>query len=137
MRIHWPRQFGIWLDVLRKAAAEGDPQAKLKLRYVAEALELLRNLTEPPTREAETADLRLVRQSRKYEVWRVSHPYDPDIAVRLICWFPPDSKTVVVALFVGDKARTGDIWYNSVASQAIGIIEQWKREVGYDREEED
>jgi hypothetical protein len=50
--------------------------------------------------------------------WRVSHAYDPEVAVRLICWFPPDTGTVVVALFAVDKARLGDVFYDGVAARA-------------------
>ena len=46
----------------------------------------------------------------------------------LICWFPNDQQ-VVVALFAGDKARMGDVFYDSVGSRADAAIEQWKREV--------
>jgi hypothetical protein len=35
----------------------------------------------------------------QYPLWRVSHPFDEDVAVRLIWWFPPDSATVVAVLF--------------------------------------
>jgi hypothetical protein len=31
------------------------------------------------------------------------------VAVRLVCWFPPKSNTVVVALFAADKAHLGDV----------------------------
>jgi hypothetical protein len=58
----------------------------------------------------------------------VSHPYREGIAIRLICWFPAGSGTVVVALFAGDKARIGDVFYNSVGIRADGVIDQWKRE---------
>lgn len=44
--------------------------------------------------------------------------------MRLICWFPPDEGTVVVALFSGDKANMGDVFYDSVGSRADQIIEQ-------------
>jgi hypothetical protein len=54
------------------------------------------------------------------------------VAVRLICWFPPDTDTVVVTLFAGDKARTGDLWYDSVASRSDPLIDAWKREVSDD-----
>jgi hypothetical protein len=40
---------------------------------------------------------------------------------------------VVVALFAGDKATIGGVWYSSVGARADALIEQWKREVGYDR----
>lgn len=58
------------------------------------------------------------------------------MAVRLICWFPPRASTVVVALFAGDKAAIGDVWYGSVASQAVDpLIDAWKREMSYDEQE--
>jgi len=55
-------------------------------------------------------------------VWRVAHPFDPVVAVRLIVWFPPAARTVVVALFAGDKARMGDVFYNSVGPRADAAI---------------
>jgi hypothetical protein len=132
MEIDWPVQFGDWLDRVDADADGGDAQAKLNRKYVAEALNLLRELAEPPTENTETGDLKRVRQRRRYELWRVSHPYDPKVALRLICWFPPKRNTVVVALFAGDKAPIGDVWYNSVANQADPLIDSWKREVDYD-----
>ncbi|GAA0975789.1 hypothetical protein GCM10009555_034280 [Acrocarpospora macrocephala] len=78
--------------------------------------------------------LKWVRQSRRYSLWRVSHVYHPDVAVRLICWFPPKADTVVVALFAGDKAKIGDIWYSSVAARADALIDQWMREMSYDNQ---
>jgi len=77
-------------------------------------------------------DLKRVRQSKKYIVWRTAHPYDPDIAFRLICWFPPGSSTVVVALFAADKARIGDVFYNSVGTRADAAIQQWLNETQED-----
>jgi hypothetical protein len=72
--------------------------------------------------------LKRVRQSRRYPVWRVSHPYHPDVAIRVICWFP-DDQHVVVALFAGDKARMGDVFYDSVGPRADIAIDQWKKEI--------
>ena len=62
----------------------------------------------------------------------VSHAYHPQVAVRLICWFPPDTGTVVVALFAVDKARPGDVFYDGVAARADPLIDQWKRETAYE-----
>lgn len=134
MRIVHSKEFDTWFDRLVDDAADGDELAALKLGLVASELAVLRALDSPPTADDETADLKQVRQSGRYKVWRVSHPYQPGIAVRIICWFPPDAKIVVIALFAGDKARIGDIWYNSVGTRADAIIEQWKREVRYDRD---
>ncbi len=73
-----------------------------------------------------------MRQSRRYQLWRVSHAYHPRVAVRVICWFPPAADTVVVALFAADKAKLGDVFYDSVATRADPMIDQWKRETGYE-----
>jgi hypothetical protein len=131
VRIHGPGEFQDWLAQLTKAAADGDEQATLKRQLVLSEMAVLRALTEPPGMDDETAEFKWVRQSKRYRVWRVSHPYHPGVAVRLICWFPPDAQVVVVALFAGDKATIGDVWYSSVGARADALIEQWKREVGY------
>lgn len=55
------------------------------------------------------------------------------MAVRLICWFPPKAGTVVVTLFAGDDKQIGDAWYDAVGPRSDGLIEQWMREVGYER----
>lgn len=133
VRIHGPAEFQDWLAQLTKAATDGDERATLTRRLVLSEMAVLRALTEPPSLDDETAELKWVRQSKRYRVWRVSHPFHPGVAVRLICWFPPDAQVVVVALFAGDKATIGDVWYSSVGTRADALIEQWKREVGYDR----
>jgi hypothetical protein len=130
--IDWPADFGRWLDRLEDEARSGDERSRLILGLTARALDQLRNLTDPPTLETETATLRQVRQSRRYELWRVSHAYHPQVAVRLICWFPPGSGTVVVALFATDKARMGDVFYDGVSARADPMIDQWKRETSYE-----
>jgi hypothetical protein len=126
--IDWPQEFDRWLERLEVEAKNGDQRSRLVLELVSSELVRLQRLDGPPTREAETAMLKWVRQSRRYPVWRVSHPYREGIAVRLICWFPPDSDTVVVALFAGDKGRIGDVWYDGVGSRADAVIDQWLRE---------
>ena len=129
VQIDWPASFGDWLDDLDVKAQKGDGHARQVLILVTAALKHLEDLHEPPTSDTETATLKMVRQSKRYPLWRVSHPYREGVAVRLICWFPPDSDTVVVALFAGDKARIGDVFYNSVGTRADALIDQWKREV--------
>lgn len=112
MELFWPDSFDEQLDRLEEEADGGDERAKAVFEYVAAEMDYLRRLTAPPTEETPT--LKTVRQAKKYQVWRVSHPYHPGIALRLICWFPPDEKTAVVALFSGDKANMGDVFYDSV-----------------------
>ncbi|GAB2715451.1 hypothetical protein ACX801_21555 [Arthrobacter bambusae] len=126
MELFWPESFDEQLDRLEDEADHGDERARAVFEYVVAEMDYLRRLTAPPT--AETPTLKTVRQAKKYEVWRVSHPYHQGIAVRLICWFPPDENTAVVALFSGDKANMGDVFYDSVGTRADQIIDQWIRE---------
>jgi hypothetical protein len=130
--IDWPVEFGRWLDRLEDEAHSGDRRSRLILTFTARALDQLRNLAEAPTEATETATLRFVRQSRRYQLWRVSHAYHPEVAVRLICWFPPKADRAVVALFATDKAKLGDVFYDGVAVRADPMIDQWKRETGYE-----
>jgi hypothetical protein len=97
----------------RTEAAAGDQRSRTILTFTVRALDQLRNRTDPPSEETEMATLRRVRQSRRYPLWRVSHAYHPEVAVRLICWFPPEAATVVVALFAADKAKLGDVFYDA------------------------
>jgi hypothetical protein len=103
--------------------------------YVVAEMDYLRRLASPP--HEDTPTIKGVRQAKKYALWRVSHPFHEGIAVRLICWFPPDEGTVVVALFPGDKANMGDVFYDSVGSRADQIIEQWIREGEVDEDGEE
>jgi hypothetical protein len=48
-----------------------------------------------PARKEETATFKRVRQARRHELWRVAQPFDPSVAVRIICWFPSDEEVVI------------------------------------------
>jgi hypothetical protein len=61
-------------------------------------------------------DLQASPQADRHELWRVAHPYDPDVAVRVICWFPADDH-VVIALVGFDKKALGDVCYASAAAR--------------------
>ncbi|MCW4356164.1 hypothetical protein ONR57_22925 [Hoyosella sp. YIM 151337] len=118
-----PEEFFDYLDRLEAKATGGDVQSTRVLAHVVAALADLAALSAPPS--VETPGLKRVRQSGRFPVWRTAHPFDEGVAVRLICWFPPDSDTVVVALFAADKARMGDVFYNSVGPRADVAIQQW------------
>lgn len=109
----------VWLD---NAKEVGGP---LYLRALA-LLDYLINLSDRPTEESAT--LKRVRQARRYEVWRLAHPFDPDVAVRILCWFP-DEQVAVVALVAGDKKKISDQWYDSATPRAEAAIDQWLREL--------
>ncbi len=130
MIIDWPSDFGNWLDRVDAEAKAGDEHARTVRRWVLAALAELQELTETPDRDDETASLKWVRQSRRYPLWRTAHPFVPGVAVRVICYFPPEQRGVlVVALFAADKAQMGDVFYNSVGARADALIDQWYRQM--------
>lgn len=122
----WTGEFQHWLDVLDAKAASGDPHARRQLEYIDAALTVLTDLTEPPTED--TAVLMRVRQRRRHPIWRVSHPFDAEVAVRLVVWFPDGQTAGVVVAFGGDKKHIGDAFYASAASRADAAIDQWIQE---------
>lgn len=136
MIIDWPAAFGDALDRLESRVAQGDELARLQLDRVALEMGLLERLEVEPADES--AGLKRVRQSGQHPVWRLSHPYSPAVAVRLIVWFPPARRDrVVVALFFGDKAAMGDVFYDSVGPRADAAIGQWVYETRDDEEDSD
>ena len=121
-----PEEFFDWLDRVEAKADAGDAVSVRVLARVTDALVQLRELDGVPLEDR--PDLKRVRQSKKFPVWRTAHPFDAQIALRLICWFPPGSSSVVVALFAADKARMGDVFYDGVGARADVAIERWLRE---------
>ncbi len=118
MRIAAGREFRVWLAEIQKEEGPARTQTLALLGY-------LRDLPERP--ESETATLKRVRQAKRHEIWRLAHPFDPDVAIRILCWFP-DEHTAVVALVGGDKVRIGDVWYDSATPRAEAAVDQWQRE---------
>lgn len=135
MDVDAPEEFFDWLDRTEALARSGNKHARRLLARATDALAQLRSLLGHPNEE--TPDLKRVRQSKDFQVWRTAHPFDPDIAFRLICWFPPDTETVVVALFGADKAQMGDVFYNSVGTRADTAIRQWLSQTQEERQTHD
>ena len=120
----WSREFDAQYD---RMEAETSEPGRLRFQLLVFMLNHLAQRSVAPVEDSAT--LKRVRQSRQHEVWRVSHPYRPGIALRLICWYPPKrADTVVVALFAGDKASMGDVFYDSVGTRADQIIDRWIQE---------
>lgn len=76
----------------------------------------------------ETPTLKRVRQSRQHPLWRVSHPFEEGIALRLVVWFPPGLSTAVVIVIAADKAQMGDVFYDRVGRRADAAIRAWQRQ---------
>ena len=127
MLVDWNDDFQRMLDDLERKATGGDWSVQRKLDLIAAQIQYIEELDDEPRDESPT--LRRVRQSKRYPVWRLSHPFEPGIAARTIVWFM-DTETAVVVLFSGDKAGMGDVFYDSVGTRADQIIEKFMQEDG-------
>ena len=116
--VDWTDEFDHWLTW-----AEGQGG-----RLLATAVALLQARNELPGRpEEESATFKRVRQARRHELWRVAHPFDPEVAVRIICWFPAEDQ-VVIALIGFDKKAIGDVFYASAAARGEALVDAWLRQ---------
>jgi hypothetical protein len=90
------------------SSTAGSPTPKSRaatfLEVAVALLQALNDLTAKPDGESPT--FKRVRQARRHELWRVAHPYDPDVAVRIICWFPANDQIVLALVGFDKKSRT-------------------------------
>lgn len=103
----------------------GDQVANVRYKYLLALLGELEELHNRPNLESKT--FKRVRQAKRYELWRIAHPYKASVAVRIIVWFPSNEKAVL-ALFAFDKAKLGDIWYDRATRESEANLDQWRRE---------
>jgi hypothetical protein len=115
--VDWSPEFDQWVGHVE---AQGG-------RVLEIATALLQALMELQQKPEESATFKRVRQAKRHELWRVAHPYDPEAAVRIICWFTSD-ETVVVALVGFDKKSIGDVFYTSAAARGEALVDQWIRQ---------
>jgi len=85
MNVEWSREFDRQLD---RMESDDSDRCRQVLQLLAFMLGRLRALDDEPAEES--AMFKRVRQSGRFGVWRVSHPYREGVALRLICWFPPE-----------------------------------------------
>jgi hypothetical protein len=124
MRTEWGSHFEKALDHAKSAADSDDEDAKDRYAHLLQLLRYLARLESKPS--VESSRYKRVRQAKRYELWRVAHPYHPRVAVRIIVWFPTP-ETAVIALFAFDKAKLGDIWYDRATKESEAIVDQWLR----------
>jgi hypothetical protein len=118
--VDWPEEFDRWFTNVEKQGG----------RLLATTVALLQALTDLPAKPVEeSATFKRVRQARRHELWRVAHPFDPDFAVRIICWFPTE-QNVVIALVGFDKKAIGDVFYASAAVRGEALVDAWLRQNG-------
>jgi hypothetical protein len=116
--VDWTDEFDRWLTWAEEQGGQ----------LFATTVALLQALNELPGKpEEESATFKRVRQARRHELWRVAHPYDPEVAVRIICWFPATDQ-VVIALIGFDKKAIGDVFYASAAARGEALVDVWLRQ---------
>jgi hypothetical protein len=118
--VDWTEEFGRWLD-------HAEEQGGRLLTIAVALLQALTDLSAKPAEEAAT--FKRVRQARRHELWRVAHPFDPEVAVRIICWFPADDQ-VVIALIGFDKKTMGDVFNAGAAARGEALVDAWLRQKG-------
>lgn len=123
VRVVQTTEFDGWLKDKARKAEGGNSYWSSVVDYALAELGVLRDLVSAPSENL--AQLQRIRQRKRYEIWRVSHAYVDGVAVRLVCWFPPNSDSVVVVVVAGEKARIGDAFYDSVATRADVVIDSW------------
>jgi hypothetical protein len=134
MEIDWTDEFDrFWLRLEAEARA-GDSAAKRRLQLLDAEIAQLQDLEAVPTDDEPW--LKRVRQSGDHPLWRLSHPFEEGIAVRVIAWFPEPDHAVVLLVTGQDKARMGDIWYDAVAPMADPAIRRYRRARARDAERE-
>ena len=84
----------------------------------------LANMVSAP-KEDDPPFLKRIRQRTRYDLWRLGHPFHPDVCVRLIVHF--DHDTAVVALIGGDKLGVSDQWYDTASRRAEQDLDQYYR----------
>jgi hypothetical protein len=118
--VDWTDEFDRWLTHAEENGGH----------FLAVATALLKELSELPAKpDEESATFQRVRQARRHELWRVAHPFDPDVAIRIICWFPSNEE-VVIALVGFDKKPIGDVFYASAAARGEAMVDAWLRQKG-------
>lgn len=116
-----------WTDEFDRWLTHAEEQGGLLLETATALLQALNELPAKPAEESAT--FKRVQQARRHELWRVAHPFNPDVAVRLICWFPSDEE-VVIALVGFDKKTIGDVFYTSAAARGEALVDALLRQKG-------
>lgn len=126
MLIDWTREFDRWWQNI-----EGRRTLDTRSHQIAftlgTQLAFLQSLEQMPSEES--PKFQRVAQSRRYPLWRVSHPFLEGIAIRLIVWFPfAEESDLLVVVLGADKAKMGNVFYDSASQRADIEIEKWIRE---------
>lgn len=112
MDITWSDSFDHYIDRL-----DEEPSTSQEQQMLAAVLDDINNLKEPP--KEESSHLCRAVGAKKHDIWRVSHPYNPEVAVRVLIWFTPNGDAVLLA-GGGDKLkdRYDGQWYQFAIPQA-------------------
>lgn len=129
MPIRATKEFDEWYRALG-AQASGSPKATARLVRARALLLVLRGVPSEPS--VDTPQLRRVAEARRHPLWRIAHPYDPAVQVRLIVWWEVEHTAWV--LVGGDKAGLEGTWYTTAAIKAEQAVDRILRNRGSTKE---
>jgi hypothetical protein len=122
MLVDWTDEYQQWRDRLDIASEKGNADSQKQIDIADAQMEFLTELELEPEEESPT--MMKIRQSGKYQLWRVSHRFISGIAVRTVAWFP-DDKTMVLVAIGAEKSSIGDLFYDSIAKRADAAIDRY------------
>ena len=123
MIVDSPEEFDCWFTNVEKQGG----------RLLATTVALLQALTDLPAKPTEESATFNGTANPRHQPAR-AHPFDPDFAVRIICWFPTEQR-VVIALVGFDKKAIGDVFYASAAVRGEALVDAWLRQKVDDSDE--
>lgn len=129
MPIRVTKEFGEWYRALVEQAS-GSPKATARLVRARALLLVLSRVPGEPT--VDTPELKRVAEARRHPLWRIAHPYDPAVQVRLIVWWEVEHTAWV--LVGGDKAGLEGTWYTTAAVKAEQAVDRILRKRGSTKE---
>jgi hypothetical protein len=122
MLIDWTEEFDRWWRNIEQRQSL-DSGIRQIAAIVGTQLGLLQILDQEP--EEQTRQFRRVAQSKSFPLWRISHPRREEIALRLIVWFPPFNRDLVLVVMGVNKAKMGDIFCDGVGNRADNLIREF------------
>lgn len=126
MLIDWTGEFDRWWQKIEERQSLNPRSHQIAVTLGAQ-LRFLQTLERIPNEES--PKFQRVTRSRKYPLWRVSHPFLEGIAIRVIVWFPiAEESDLLVAVLGADKAKMGNVFYESASRRADIEIENWIKE---------
>lgn len=92
-------------------------EARVRAKWAKAMLTAVRELEGQPAFESATFSRVMV--ARRYPLWRVAHPHDGVVQVRILVWFEAGTAWCLLG---GDKSGIDEQWYQAATVQAESLV---------------